>query len=300
MAKLKTFSGRSQCPLNHWLRSVECTAASQHLSEVQKLATACALLVDDAATWLGYREFDIWQDFCNAFKERFGYSPEQELDQLMTIQQGKKEDVETYLARFKAKVATLVESGNVVPELMQMKWFIDGLESNLKQKIKDRRPKTLADAACDASYFAMLSSENAAQPLNDFVNAPAYQQKSPREQHIKTAWPTFQVYEAHAPLHPRYSDYRPLNDLLQAIADQIDALENAVKHQLPHELGHSNHANYVCDVDYAQHDDWKLPHGMLPPPDPDPDDTHVNSRPESPSMHDHIDLLPYCGADHPT
>ena len=322
MTKLKLFKGRAKCCPSHWLRSIELTAALHNWSEAQKLCTACALLVEDAATWLDLQDFHCWQDFCTAFKKRFSNSPEENLNELMTIQQRKKEDVEMYLVRFKAKVRAYEENGDLVPNLMQIRWFVNGLHDSIKQKTMDRRPETLEDAANDAAYF-----HNEAQFPDGPAQSPSQQRKWPPPGENEPAWSAFQAH-VHAHPHPRYFDDTFLYDLSQAAANLAYLLEHHTssayqapleKHQneqpLPlHAAGCVDYAHHIYDKQHINPVNEALPDGtfLLPEPDPRHDwidensEPHLNDRrlmPPDPSIEDEMSrnaiISKHCHDDYP-
>ena len=273
------------------------------------MSTACALLVDDAATWLQCQEFGSWSQFCSAFRLRFCNSPEDELNGLMRICQGLDEDVEDYLIRFQAKVAAYEATGNLLPKLMQMKWFIHGLDPSVKSKIISRHPRTFEDAASDALYFATYVHSDAErstcmeiQPAHFHKNArhfPARQHRHTFWQEDRRGWPAFQAQAQ----EPRYFDQA----LLDALSKAVDNLARKYKiassfaiprqhhdqrHQPMRGIGRLDYAHYVQDNRQFHPGVRTQSDDVYVAPEPDPSDGYIGWRPEPYSGHGMIESAP--------
>ena len=235
MALLETFSGCSKHSPKHWLRSIDLAAGLPGWSEVQKVAAACALLVKDAAAWVHYQDFHEWHTLCHAYTKGFGNSSEDELTELtelMDIRQGSHEDIDNFVTRFNAKVAAFDDFGNPFPVLMQKKLFIDGLLPYIRQKVVDRRPQTLADAAHDPQYFATyLDLENfdsaymAHQPIQS-SNGRKRHQRYQHVQHSTRYQKALLVCWAYTAYNSQYYDQPFIDDLSNA----VDALTYQLQH----------------------------------------------------------------------
>ena len=159
---LKTFSGGPHQNVKHWLRSVESTAVHEQWTAHQKLAAAYALLIGPAASWLDYQKFHTWQQFEIAITKRFGDDVEVALQKLMTAQQKRYEDVQTYLERIYTLVNICEKNDEMVPPCMIKRLFINGLSTDIRQKVKDCRPLDLESAAGDAKYFEGMYEDDSA------------------------------------------------------------------------------------------------------------------------------------------
>ena len=140
--------------IKHWLRHIDLLATVNAWSATQKCAVAIANLKGPAAFWLDSFTFDSWQDFQAGIKERFGDDPDQVLDKLLLVKHGQRESLEDYVDRFNVMLSSCADAGNVVPAILCVKLFIDGLQPHVRLKVKERRPEDLNEAISDAKYFA--------------------------------------------------------------------------------------------------------------------------------------------------
>ena len=140
----------------HWIRHIELLATVNDWSETQKCAFAVANLKGPAAFWLDTFTFTSWEAFQAGINERFGDDPDQMLDNLMMLKQGMHEAVEDYVENFNVLLSSCADAGTVVPVLLCLNLFVDGLQSHLRTKVKARRPADLDEAISDAKLARVL------------------------------------------------------------------------------------------------------------------------------------------------
>ena len=161
--KLKTFSGASHQNVKHWLRSVELAAVVEHWTTEHQLAAAYSLLTGQAASWVDHQVLQTWQEFKVAAITRFSDDLQVTIRKLLTVQQDRHEDVQTYLERVCTLVNMCEANGEMMPARMIEKLFVNGLSADIRQKVKDRCPLSLESAASDAMYFEGFCTHDGAR-----------------------------------------------------------------------------------------------------------------------------------------
>ena len=256
MSTLQPFAGSASEHVEHWLCTLESAAVLHSWNETRKLAAACALLVGPAAVWLDWQDIQNWQQFTIALVERFGWQRDDAWHNLKYIQQHANEDPYDYLDRLLFLAHSCEASGAALPDVMVRKLFIDGLQDNIRHRVKDRRPVSLEAAADDAAYFIQQLKYEDACNAQDGHDSEQYLQPRYHPRQGRHHRQPVRPCEAHPEAHPSiYTMHEAAIDskLLHSLSQAIDRLSDCLLGSQPEwEVDDVEEVDPACqEEDYA-------------------------------------------------
>lgn len=157
-----------------WLEWVERHARLFKWPEASKLEVARCRLGGEAQVWEMGAAKDItkWQEFKQAFLERYDVREEELYDMLTNCRQGQQETVREYADRYRHLAAQLGIATSQDPSHLYN--FLRGLHRHIYREVYLMRPKSLADAIEDAVYISRgLDDDGGGKP-------PVYGNAGPR------------------------------------------------------------------------------------------------------------------------
>ena len=152
LVKVETFHGRDDEDPHEWVELFNQAATTNRWPDDRKVAIAAGYLRDAAHDWFVNDRANIQQwhiqnqqgNFDDRFIEHF--SPETKQNQwyyeLMTIRQTSEEKVDDYCRRFR-KLLRKVNTRNLVPDALQVRMFLYGLDPLLTPLVSTNNPANL-------------------------------------------------------------------------------------------------------------------------------------------------------------
>ena len=152
LVKVEPFYGKDDEDPHEWIELFNQAATANRWPDNRKVAIAAGLLRDAAHDWYVNDQANIQQwHLANQqgnFDERFieHFSPETKQNQwyyeLMTIRQTSEEKVDEYCRRFR-KLLRKVNTNNLVPDALQVRMFLYGLNPLLTPLVSTNNPANL-------------------------------------------------------------------------------------------------------------------------------------------------------------